>query len=154
VRQRRLSRMTDNNPWTGISDINEHSNAIDQKLYQSTKPDTPPLFAIAEKQEPVRTKKAEKKVKTATVESIPKVVEQEIRMTLPLPAISLTLLDKIERMIFTKRDIKLRSKQRITKNNFVRDWISLLKEVDIDWTNIKDDTDLTARLRKVLKIKV
>jgi hypothetical protein len=146
--------MADNSPWTGISDINEHSNAIDQKLYQSTKLDTPPLSAIAEKQEPVRTRKVEKKVKTATVESTPKVVEQEIRMTLPLPASSLTFLDEIERTIFTKRDIKLRSKQRITKNNVVRDWISLLKEVEIDWTNIKDDTDLTARLRKVLKIKV
>jgi hypothetical protein len=75
-------------------------------------------------------------------------------MTLPLPASSLTFLDEIERTIFTKRDIKLRSKQRITKNNVVRDWISLLKEVEIDWTNIKDDTDLTARLRKVVKTTV
>jgi hypothetical protein len=113
--------MADNSPWTGISNINANSNAIDQKLYQSTKADAPPLSPISEKQETGRTKKAEKRDKTATVENTPKVVEQEIRMTLPLPASSLTLLDEIERTIFTKRDIKLRSKQRITKNNVVRD---------------------------------
>jgi hypothetical protein len=146
--------MADNSPWTGISSINAYSNAIDQKLYQSTKTDAPPLSPTAKKQEIGLTKKAEKRDKTSTVETTPKVVEQEIRMTLPLPASSLTLLDEIERTIFTKRDIKLRSKQRITKNNVVRDWISLLKEVEIDWTNIKDDTDLTARLRKTLKIKM
>ena len=146
--------MADNSPWAGISEINSGSNAIDQKLYQATKPDTPPLSPRAEKQEAVLPKKAEKKAKAATVEAMPKVVEQEIRMTLPLPASSLTFLDEIERTIFTKRDIKLRSKQRITKNNVVRDWISLLKEVEIDWTNIKDDIDLTARLRKALKTTV
>jgi ABC-type dipeptide/oligopeptide/nickel transport system ATPase component len=146
--------MADNSPWAGISNINADSNAIDQKLYQSTRTETPPLSPTSEKQETGLTKKAEKRNKTATVETMTKVVEQEIRMTLPLPASSLTLLDEIERTIFTKRDIKLRSKQRITKNNVVRDWISLLKEVEIDWTNIKDDTDLTARLRKTLKIKM
>jgi len=143
--------MADNSPWAGISEINSGSNAIDQKLYQVTKPDTTPLSPRNEKQEAFSPKKVEKGEKAVMVEAIPKVVEQEIRMTLPLPASSLTLLDEIERTIFTKRDIKLRSKQRITKNNVVRDWISLLKKVEIDWTNVKDDIDLTARLRKVLK---
>jgi hypothetical protein len=146
--------MADNSPWAGISEINTGANAIDQKLYQATKPDTPPLSPRAENQDPGRTNKAEKKAKATTVAAAPQVVEQEIRMTLPLPASSLTLLDEIERTIFTKRDIKLRSKQRITKNNVARDWISLLKEVEIDWTNIKDDADLTARLRKALKTTV
>ncbi len=56
-------------------------------------------------------------------------------MTLPLPESSLTFLDQIERTIFTKREIKHRSKQRITKNSVARNWIGLLKEVEIDLNN-------------------
>lgn len=135
-----------NNPWAGINDM---GSAIDQKLYQTPKKD--PTLPSETNQEEVKVSKSEAKTtKIAKVET-PVVVEQEIRMTLPLPESSLTMLDHIERTIFTKREIKHRSKQRITKNNVARNWIGLLKEVEIDWTNIKDDADLTMRLSKAIK---
>lgn len=138
------------NPWAGLTNL----GALDQKLYEQPKTEPPPLSPPATKQEPAHTRKAEKKGKAPTVETPPVIPEQEIRITLPLPENSVSFLDHIERTIFTKRDIKYRSKQRITKNNVARNWIGLLKDVEIDWANIKDDVDLTARLRKALKIKV
>jgi hypothetical protein len=139
--------MPDINPWAGISNL----GALDQKLYQSTKTDTTPPSPLGEKQEVAPT---EKKDITHKIEATQAVTEQEIRMTLPLPESSVAFLELIERTIFMKRDIKHRSKQRITKNNVARSWIGILKEVEIDWANIKDDNDLTDRLRKALKTKV
>ncbi len=134
-------------PWAGIG------GAIDQKLYQqpeqTEKNETPP--STSEVTQPEVIKGTKKVTKTNIIEN-PIVVEQEIRMTLPLPESSISFLDQIERTIFTKRDIKYRSKNRITKNSVARGWLSLLKEIDIDWTNIKDEIDLTNRLRKALKI--
>ena len=112
-------------------------------------PATP--FPVENNQEEKHIQEVEKKDKKVTTKEEPSMEEQEIRMTLPLPESSLTFLDQIERTIFIKRDIKHRSKQRITKNNVARIWISLLKEIEIDWSNIKDDADLTTRLKKVLK---
>jgi hypothetical protein len=136
------------NPWAGINNINNHG-ALDQKLYQEQKPDesTPPLPEVKPDDTPVA--KPQKKLGTSEK---PVVVEQEIRMTLPLPESSISFLDQIERTIFIKRDIKYRSKQRITKNSVARSWLSLLKEVKINWVDIKDESDLTTRLRKVLKV--
>ena len=125
--------------------------ALDQELFKSKQP---PHSPIETKQESPQEKKQIKKNNKITEDTEPVIIEQEIRMTLPLPASSLSYLDQIERTIFTKRDLKHRSKQRITKNNVVRCWISLLKEIEIDWTNIKDDADILNRLRKVIKKKV
>jgi hypothetical protein len=135
--------MADNNPWAGISSL----GALDQKLYQSTKTDPTPPSPLEKKQKVAPIEKRDVTHKTETVQTV---IEQEIRMTLPLPESSVALLELIERTIFMKRDIKYRSKQRITKNNVARNWIGLLKEVEIDWANIKDDADLTKRLRKAL----
>jgi hypothetical protein len=135
-------------PWAGINDMNNHG-ALEQRLYQEQKPESASPTPVEVKHDTAPTVKPLKK---ASVVETPAVVEQEIRMTLPLPESSISFLDQIERTIFIKRDIKYRSKQRITKNSVARSWISLLKEVDINWTEIKDEADLTSRLRKVLEI--
>jgi hypothetical protein len=135
------------NPWAGIGNM----GAIDQKLYQTPKKELAVSTPAENNPEEKPVTKRQIKAKKEAVEEKPAIIEQEIRMTLPLPESSLTFLDQIERTIFTKREIKHRSKQRITKNNVARNWIGLLKEVEIDWNNIKDDADLTARLRKALK---
>jgi len=108
------------------------------------KPESPAITTDTEKNPPTRVVPEEKPVM---------VVEQEIRMTLPLPESSVALLDQIERTIFTKRDIKHRSRKRLTKNNVARSWLSLLREISVDWSNIRDDADLTERLRKAIRDK-
>jgi|SRR5215203_1823192 len=135
------------NPWAGIQNM----GALDQKLYQPSEKAQEPIPSPVE--EP-KEAQVIKKLKRETVAALPveKQVEaeQEIRMTLPLPESSVALLDTIERTIFVHRDITYRSKQRLTKNNVARSWISLLGEIQVDWTNIKDDADLTERLRKAV----
>jgi hypothetical protein len=135
------------NPWAGIQNM----GALDQKLYQPSEKAQQPTPSPAQEQKEVQ---AINRLKRETEAALPVekqvVSEQEIRMTLPLPESSVALLDTIERTIFIHRDITYRSKQRLTKNNVARSWISLLGEIDVDWTNIKDDADLTERLRKAV----
>lgn len=75
---------------------------------------------------------------------------KEIRMTLPLPTGSAEFLDQMEREIFLKRPVNLRSKQRLTKNSILRAWVSILKDIKADINNVKDEQDLTERLKKAL----
>jgi hypothetical protein len=128
-------------PWAGITNL----GALEQKLYQQPKSEPPLPSPAGAKPEA----KPHKKIVTLEKAAVP---DREIRMTLPLPQSSLALLDQVERTIFAQRDITYRSKQRLTKNSVARSWISLLEEVDIDWTNIKDESDLKDRLRKALKV--
>lgn len=75
---------------------------------------------------------------------------KEIRMTLPLPTGSVEFLDQMEREIFLKRPVNLRSKQRLTKNSILRAWVALLKEIKANINNVEDEQDLTERLKEAL----
>jgi hypothetical protein len=93
-----------------------------------------------EAQSPSLTEKGEEKeVKKASAVAVsekqpveriqPQLRIKEIRMTLPLPTGSMEFLDQMEREIFLKRPVNLRSKQRLTKNSILRAWVVILKEI-------------------------
>lgn len=96
----------------------------------------PEVVAIGKKQPAERTQPQ------------PKV--KEIRMTLPLPTDAMEFLDQMEREIFLKRPVNLRSKQRLTKNSILRAWVAILKEIKANITNVKNEQDLTERLKEAL----
>lgn len=105
-------------------------------------------------------KDAEKEVKKAPAVAVsekppaeriqPQPRVKEIRMTLPLPTGSMEFLDQMEREIFLKRPVNLRSKQRLTKNSILRAWVAILKEIKANINNVKDEQDLTERLKEAL----
>ncbi len=102
---------------------------------ESGAPETP-TFTVSKKQPAERTR--------------PQPKAKEIRMTLPLPPGSMEFLDQMERELFLKRPINLRSKQRLTKNSILRAWVALLKEIKANINNVKDEQDLTDRLKTAL----
>ncbi len=79
--------------------------------------------------------------------------EEELRMTVPLPSSSNELLTQLERTIFSKRSVRLRAKQRLTKNSVLRAWIKVLKDIAVNLDNVEDENDLYRRFKEAVEKK-
>lgn len=85
-------------------------------------------------------------VQTNKNSRVPKFQTYEIKLTLRLGEDQLEFLSKLEREIMKKRSPANR-KERITKNSILRAIIIAAKNLDIDTSEIGDETELINRFR-------
>ncbi len=86
-------------------------------------------------------------VQTSKNSRVPKFQTYEIKLTLRLGEDQLEFLSKLEREIMKKRSPASR-KERITKNSILRAIIIAAKNLDIDTSEIGDETELINRFRQ------
>ncbi len=77
---------------------------------------------------------------------VPKFQTYEIKLTLRLGEDQLEFLSKLEREIMKKRS-PVNRKERITKNTILRAMINAARNLDIDTSEIGDETELINRFR-------
>lgn len=130
--------MTKDSPWAGISGM----GALDQKLYQTPKNEEKPQIV------------EDKTITQVTSTNTPEATynDEEVRMTLPLPSLTLDTLQKMEKEIFKKRSKENRARVRVTKNSVARAWLKLLENVKIDINNVIDEEDLHNRMKQTIKL--
>lgn len=78
---------------------------------------------------------------------VPKFRSFEVKLSLLLRENQLGFLEKLTREIMTSRDSG-NKKERITKNTIIRTLIDALKDLDINKTNIPNETELLKRIRE------
>jgi len=78
---------------------------------------------------------------------VPKFRSFEVKLSVLLRENQLDFLEKLTREIMTKRDSG-NKKERITKNTIIRTLIDVLKDLDMDKTNIPDESELLKRIRE------
>lgn len=90
---------------------------------------------------------------TPTDKTVSKIVRQprvfEVRHTLPLPSDLIDYLEGLAKSINRQRSPSNR-KVRVTTNTVIRAWLSSLKGRNFNLSEVKDEADLTERLRKNL----
>lgn len=78
---------------------------------------------------------------------VPKFRSFDVKLSVLLRENQLDFLEKLTREIMTSRDSG-NKKERITKNTIIRTLIDILKDLDMDKTNIPDETELLKRIRE------
>ncbi|MBA7492130.1 hypothetical protein ES702_02679 [subsurface metagenome] len=78
---------------------------------------------------------------------VPKFRRFEVKLSVLFRENQVAFLEKLTREIMTNRDSG-NKKERITKNTIIRTLIDILKDLDIDKTNIPDETELLKRIRE------
>ena len=78
---------------------------------------------------------------------VPKFRSFEVKLSILLRENQLDFLEKLTRQIMTSRDSG-NKKERITKNTILRTLIDALKDLDINKTNIPNETELLKRIRE------
>ncbi len=144
MKKPRLTDFYPNSPVAELASPLENMPAIEKPPKSSTagtKQPSPTLAAETTKSNILEETEA---IIQQTPRGITKVTE--IRVTLPLPTELLSFLDQMERDIFVRRSAKFRSKQRLTKNSIARTWLALLRQMQININDVKDDADLLKRL--------
>ncbi|MBA7501042.1 MAG: hypothetical protein GH144_10340 [Clostridia bacterium] len=79
--------------------------------------------------------------------AVPKFRSFEVKLSILLRENQLGFLEKLTREIMTSRDSG-NKKERITKNTIIRTLIDALKDLDINKTNIPNETELLKRIRE------
>lgn len=78
---------------------------------------------------------------------VPKFKSFEVKLSILLRENQLDFLEKLIREIMTSRNSG-NKKERITKNTVIRTLIDALKDLEINKTNIPDETELFKRIRE------
>jgi len=92
------------------------------------------------------TKESSELTNSKTTE-VPKFRTFEVKLSILLRENQLDFLEKLTREIMTSRNSG-NKKERITKNTIIRTLIDALKDLDINKTNIPDETELFKRIRE------
>lgn len=91
-------------------------------------------------------KESSELINSKTIE-VPKFRSFEVKLSILLRENQLNFLEKLTREIMTSRN-SANKKERITKNTIIRTLIDALKDLDINKTNIPDETELFKRIRE------
>lgn len=108
-----------------------------------------PLNWIADtsKEPKNKPKEASSELTQLRTPGVPKFRSFEVKLSILLRENQLGFLEKLTREIMTSRDSG-NKKERITKNTIIRTLIDALKALDINKTNIPNETELLKRIRE------
>lgn len=94
-----------------------------------------------------KSKKESSELTNSKTIEVPKFRSFEVKLSILLRENQLNFLEKLTREIMTSRN-SANKKERITKNTIIRTLIDALKNLDINKTNIPDETELFKRIRE------
>lgn len=94
-----------------------------------------------------KSKKESSELTNSKTIEVPKFRSFEVKLSILLRENQLNFLEKLTREIMTSRN-SANKKERITKNTIIRTLIDALKDLDINKTNIPDETELFKRVRE------
>lgn len=94
-----------------------------------------------------KSKKESSELTNSKTIEVPKFRSFEVKLSILLRENQLNFLEKLTREIMTSRN-SANKKERITKNTIIRTLIDALKDLDINKTNIPDETELFKRIRE------
>jgi len=108
-----------------------------------------PLEWIADtsKKSKHKSKNESSELTDSRTSEVPKFESFEVKLSVLLRENQLDFLQKLTREIMTSRDSG-NKKERITKNTIIRTLIDALKDLEINKTNIPDETELFKRIRE------
>jgi len=108
-----------------------------------------PLEWIADtsKKSKDKSKNESSELTDSSTSEVPKFESFEVKLSVLLRENQLHFLQKLAREIMTRRDSG-NKKERITKNTIIRTLIDALKDLEINKTNIPDETELFKRIRE------
>lgn len=99
------------------------------------------------KQSKDKLKNKSSELTNSNTTKVPKFRSFEVKLSILLRENQLDFLEKLTRQIMTSRDSG-NKKERITKNTILRTLIDALKDLDINKTNIPNETELLKRIRE------
>lgn len=110
-----------------------------------------PLAWITNTSQKPNSKKVSSEVTKFTSSAIPKFRSFKVKLSVLLREDQLSFLEKLIREIMTNRN-KTNRKERITKNTIIRSLIDVLRNLEVDKTNIADEAELLKRIRQRINL--